>query len=200
MFFKENEYLSLKQFLVERYEQRYSYNDKAHRIDHVVGVCNLALKLNEQLELGIDRRLIVIPAICHDLFTWSRSNHHELGRLWLLTANEGWLEQYTADERHLMANAIAEHRASYKGEYGSTLSELIASADRGAPVSVADTVARAHQYGMCKLGLDEETSKVRAVEHVKEKFGKGGYAKYPNLYMRAFGDQLQQFQADIAAL
>lgn len=200
MQFKESEYLDLRELLIDRYTDRYATHDKAHRIDHVVSVCDLALEMNERMVLGLDRRLIVVPALLHDLFTWSRSNHEQLAYYNILTNQDSWIQGFSDDERRSMALACLEHRASYKGTYSSLLSELIASADRGAPDSVERAIARSYGYATTKLGMSETEARVHSVEHVKEKFGKGGYAKYPELYLRYFGERLVDFQEAISRL
>lgn len=200
MQFEEHEYRELQNFLVNKFEKQYAINDRAHRLDHVVSVAELALEINERLELQIDRRLIVIPAICHDLFTWSRSNHQTLAYHYLKTLNESWILAFDEHERELMASACAEHRASYDGSYTSILSELIASADRGRPTDFDTVVRRAVDYAEGVLKLSTEEARVKAVEHVKEKFGRSGYARYPLLYMRVFGDELKQLQDKVSKL
>lgn len=197
MLYEENEYMTLMEMLIQKYETHYKLNDDAHQIDHVISVANHALELNTVLSLNIDRRMIVVPAILHDLFTWSRSNHELLAYHHLMTMNEPWIRQFDVFQRQAMANACKEHRASYKGKYTGLLSELIASADRGKPTDIHEAVKRAYLYGTSKLRLANDEAQLRAIEHIQEKFTKTGYAKYPKLFLEVYRDELVQFQEDI---
>jgi hypothetical protein len=36
-----------------------------------------------------------------------------------------------------------------------------------------------------------------SIQHIKEKFGTGGYARYPKLYLDAFNDELAEQRKEI---
>lgn len=190
----EAEFAQLKEQLHEQFSPLYAINDKAHQIDHVVDVCDRALDINELFGLGLDRRMVVISAMCHDLFTWSRSNHHLLAEQYLLTVREPWLVGFTSEDRRLMGAACREHRASWKGGYTSMLSELIATADRGVPGNLEEMIWRCYLYGRDKLGEPHDIALGRIIPHLVAKHCKPDYGNNPPLYEKVYGVKLKQQQ------
>ena len=198
--YTELEFSALKEFLIKKFTPMYALNDKAHQIDHVIDVCDRALKINAVFGLGLDRRLIVISAICHDIFTWSRNNHHHLAKEYLLTTTESWISGFSETERETMALAAYEHRASWKGGYSSLLSELIATADRGAPGNIEEKITRCYLYGVDKLKETPAVAISRIIPHLIEKHCGSDYGNNPPLYYRIYGGQLDKMKQEILAL
>lgn len=194
------DHLELKEFLVHRFAKQYALNDKAHQIDHVVDVCDRALRINDEYGLGLDPKQIVISAICHDIFTWSRNNHHHLAKEYLLTTSEQWILGFSDAERRDMAMAALEHRASWKGGYSSMLSELIATADRGEPGNIEEKVRRCYLYGVDKLKQSPEDAIARIIPHLLEKYCADGYGNNPPLYYRVYGERLADMRQTIMSL
>ncbi|MNN60167.1 hypothetical protein D3C81_1753350 [compost metagenome] len=155
--------------------------------------------INEKLDLGYNPKLILLFAYFHDLFAYSRNNHQELSATWVATTDHPFVQELEASEREWLAHACREHRASYEGEYSCQFSELAAAADRGFPGRVEGMVQRAVMYRVDR-GVVEQEAYPGAVEHIKEKFGSGGYAKYPKLYTDAFGEQLAEQRKEVDAL
>lgn len=194
------DYLELRDYLINKFTPMYSINDKAHQIDHVIDVCDRALRLNQDFTLGLDPRMIVISALCHDLFTWSRNNHHYLAKEYLLSLNESWIMSYDSEQVLQMANAAYEHRASWKGGYSSLLSELIATADRGEPGNIEEKIRRCYLYGVDKLKETPAVAIARVIPHLLEKYCEAGYGNNPPLYYRVYGEKLEQMKQEILAL
>ena len=197
------DHLELKEDLIRRYSSEYLLNDPAHHIGHVIDVCDLALEINEKMDLGLNKMIIVGAAITHDIFTRYRNIHHVMVRDWLLEANEPWMRHFSAEERQLMAHAAGEHRASYKGEFTSIYSELLSSADRGRPGDIQEMVNRCYIYGRHRLKHTHEEAVARIKPHLMEKFVQldGSYGRvYPNLWMKMFGEQLAKQSKDIEEL
>lgn len=174
-------------------------NDAAHRVEHFEEVNEVGQYINGVLGLGHDPKLILYVAFFHDLFAWSRKNHHELSGAFVKGTCHPLIEALTEEERVLVSQGCEEHRASFKGEFSSQFSELMNSADRGWPEDIDAMLERAIQYRMAK-GESREEAYPESVAHLKEKFGKGGYARYPALYLEAFGEELEELQAEIARL
>lgn len=189
--YTESEFAQLKEALITVYEPYYLINDEAHQIDHVVAVCDRAIEINEHQNLGLDRRMIVIAALTHDLFTRFRSNHHIMAYHFLETAREPWLVGFTNDEKQLMAFACLEHRASWKGDYTSLLSELIATADRGVPGNLDELVWRCYLYGRDRLKENHQDAKERIIPHLVAKLCKDDYGKNPPLYATVYGKRIE---------
>jgi hypothetical protein len=189
----------LRQTIIEQFSPRWELNDRGHRIEHFDAVEKCGLYINEQSGLGFDPKLILMFAYFHDLFTWDRGKHHLLSGFWIETSDHPILDCLDDLERKWVADACREHRASYKGEYSREFSELAASADRGFPGKVDGMLQRAILYRVDR-GFSEEDARVGAIEHLKEKFGSTGYAKYPGLYEKVFGDVLEKQRKEVDSL
>lgn len=168
--------------LRNQYMNIYEQNDAAHRIDHIDEVYQNAIQINSVLKLGLDTGFIAIVVYVHDLFAVHRHNHHELAAAHLLTTNEWYMTGISEHQRRILAAAVREHRASYTGAYTSILSEVLASADKGAPTNLLAMIERSFNYGRTKLALNPTDATIHAFKHMHEKFGRNGYAKYPAIY------------------
>ena len=91
-----------------------------------------------------------------------------------------------------IVNAIAHHRASYKGSRVSKLEDLVASADRPVP-DLAKQVIRSWKYHE-ELGEPESERAKNVADHLREKYGLRGYAyaNAPKLYLKTYGDELDK--------
>lgn len=185
-----NNWIEYYKELSEYLTDEYSLNDDAHQIDHVRAVCNRALCINAAYRLGYDPFMIIAAALYHDLFTRFRDNHHYLAEAHILTSKHWSLRRFDDEQRVLIGKACLQHRASWKGEYSSLLSELIATADRGSPSNLTEMVTRCYQYGRSNLGNTHEEALERILPHLRDKFSRTGYQKLPPLYMRVYGSKL----------
>lgn len=112
--------------------------DSEHGSEHVHDVMRLGININVDLDLGIDKKEIIVAALTHDMFSSThRKEHHTKAQEWvsenLLKANPLFERMLDEEAVKRVAHAVGEHRGSYKGEFYSPLSELISSADRGHP-------------------------------------------------------------------
>lgn len=180
-------YKELSEYLTDEY----SLNDTAHHIDHVKAVCNRALCINAAYQLGYDPFMIIAAALYHDLFTRFRDNHHYLAEAHILTSKHWSLRRFNDEQRVLIGKACLEHRASWKGGYSSTLSELIATADRGSPSNLTEMVTRCYSYGISKLKQTPQEALDRILPHLREKYSRTGYQKLSPLYIRVYGSKLE---------
>lgn len=177
--------------IIADFTDKWALNDRAHRIEHFQSVEATGLHINRVLGLDCDPYLIMMAAFFHDMFAWSRHNHEWMSSEWVATTDYPIFQEMEDDEVEMLADACREHRASYEGEYSTHFSALIASADRGFPMFVTDMLERSKMYHLDALKLGEEAANVGAVTHLKEKFGTGGYARFPDLYVEAFGKDLE---------
>lgn len=195
--------ISITEFkkLVRRYVlDDYRLNDRGHQIGHADDVCIQALKINTQYALGLDERAIVVACYLHDMFARHRRLHHVLGSMIVHEADTPWVEIFSVDTARDVECAVCEHRASYKGDFHSLLSELVSAADRGAPEDPERLVHRIMSCSImsrCPNGIEPHAY---AVEFLKIKSGTGGYARYPPLYHRIYGEQLETFRKEIDLL
>lgn len=183
----------LRQEIIQAFESHWEHNDKAHRAEHFEEVFQTGMLIDQRLGLGYDPRLILFAAYFHDLFAWSRKNHDTLSYVFINgTDHPVVVNNLSAQERYYVGLGCREHRASFEGQFTNEFSELINSADRGLPGDVPAMLARAMAYRSHRHPEESvEACKAVSVQHLKEKFGTGGYARYPYLYINAFGKELQ---------
>ena len=184
--------MELFDLLLSRYTCKYALIDPAHRMEHVIEVTERALDYNAKLGLGLDTDMITIVGLLHDRFNLDRDIHHTLCGMYLRYSPLDYMDKYTQHERDLMGEAVEQHRASYKGKYSSTLSEVLASADRGEPI-LGKNLKRAYQYAYSQSG-DHDTAVEQTIAHMRDKFGTKGYCKYPPMYVKYWGEMLTAYK------
>ena len=154
---------------------RYAAFDKAHREDHARCVIERALQMAYTLQ-GADPSIVYAAAACHDLgLAIDRATHHlESGRI---IREDAFLRSFfSAEELETIACAAEDHRASSKTEPRGIYGRLIAEADRLIePITI---IRRTVQFGLDHYPeLDVESHWQRTLEHLREKYGDGGYLK-----------------------
>ena len=166
----------IKEYIYREIVPRYAAFDDAHKEDHALTVIEQAMKLIEGHESLVDRNIVMMAAACHDLgLINGRDNHHtDSGKIIRDDANlRRW---FTEDEIETIAQAAEDHRASGKSAPRSIYGMLIAEADR--VIDGETIIRRTVQFGFKHYpGLDREGHIARAVAHLKEKYGRGGYLK-----------------------
>lgn len=189
--------------VIAKYGRHWELLDAAHRIEHFDSVFDTALLIMSRSEPMADPQEVFVVAYFHDLFTWSRSNHHLLAETFIRTTNctlvTSMLDTPEAVDR--VALACREHRASWAGGFSSDLSRLMSAADRGIPKSAHQLLERAKLYAQAHnpdMSLYEIN--VTAVEHIKEKFGRFGYAKIPSTHKEMFAEEYEILYDEIDRL
>lgn len=177
----------------------YKENDLAHQIDHADDVCDLALKLNETLEVKEEVTLVIMAAYFHDIFAKDREVHHELSYNYVSEMQNEILSDLSDEDRKKVAMACLEHRSSFHDTFYSPISEIITSADRGYP-NLANNLERSKRFWISKHEANEASAERHARDHMKEKYGANGYANYPLLYRRYFKRELEMMQQEIEDL
>lgn len=180
----------LHKYIFEEIIPKYAFFDPAHRQEHALTVVNQAMTLLDRMpqwiasqdspdpvwENDVDRDMLLAAAACHDLgLVNGRENHHiDSGTI---IRNDKRLEEwFSNDQIETIAQAAEDHRASGKHAPRSIYGMLVAEADR---VIDQDTIImRTIQFGLVNYpSLDREDHIERAVSHLKEKYGRGGYLK-----------------------
>ena len=128
---------------------RYRTFDKAHQEDHARSVIAQALELARYY--AVDPDLVYTAAAYHDTgLAVDRATHHlESGKI--IRADARLRDWFTEEEVETIAQAAEDHRASAKTAPRSIYGRLIAEADR------------------------LEGHWERTLEHLREKYGDGGY-------------------------
>lgn len=170
-------------------------NDRAHQENHFKEVANnfraIAEKLGEHHTPFL--RMGTMAAYTHDMFRHvDKDNHHLLSGKYWRESDDAFVLTVSPLKRQMIAEACEEHRASFAGTYSSEFSEIFAVADRGLPriENIPNMLKRGITYHIDVNGLSEAEAVKEAIQHLKDKFGPGGYAKYPALVEELFKEEL----------
>lgn len=169
----------IDKYIYEVIVPRYAEFDAAHREDHALTVIDQAMSILDGMPAcmePVDRAVLKMAAACHDLgLVNGRDNHHmDSGKI--IRADEDLLRWFSPEEIEIIAQAAEDHRASGKSEPRSIYGKIVAEADR---VIDTDTIIRRTiQFGHKHYpDLSPAEHLERAVSHLKEKYGRGGYLK-----------------------
>lgn len=176
--------------ILNRYKEEFKgliskhYNSLAHDTEHIIDVYSRAIYLNNKYNLQIEFDEIAVASIFHDMFeSKDRKNHHQIGHDYIMASIHPMITLGSKDKQKRIAVAILEHRASYTGEYSSSLSELIATADREKP-NILEIIKRAYLYQKDTNPNSTHREKIEVVKkHLVEKFGRDGYTTYTHMYL-----------------
>lgn len=180
----------LEKYIYGHIVPQYSLFDSAHKEDHAHTVISQALKLAEDMgtwifgqehvdeywKVTVDMNVLFAAAACHDLgLINGRDNHHiDSGKI--IRADMHLREWFTEEEIETIAQAAEDHRASGRSVPRSIYGMLVAEADR--VIDPETIIRRTVQFGLDQYPeLDEDGHIERAVTHLKEKYGRGGYLK-----------------------
>lgn len=153
---------------------QYTNFDKAHQTDHVLKVIEESLKLAEYYD--VNRMMVFVIAAYHDLgLCEGRAFHHMVSGK-IIEKDEMLLRWFTAEQIHIMKEAVEDHRASNEHEPRSIYGKLVAEADR--IINPQVTLKRTVQYGLSHYPkLNKEKQYTRFLSHLHEKYAEGGYLK-----------------------
>lgn len=193
-----------RQEVIEKYNRQWELLDPAHRIEHFDSVFNTAIKIIERsLNLDVNPEEVFLVAYFHDLFTWSRNNHHFLSETFIRTTSCQIVKEFapTPEAIDRVALACREHRASWTGEFSGDLSRLMSAADRGIPSGAQSLLTRALFYAAAHNAekSDDEILTI-SVKHIKEKFGRTGYANIPLDHLELFRPEYEALYQEIDEL
>lgn len=173
---------SLERYIFDEIVPRYSSFDTAHREDHALTVISQAMNLLERMPEDvrnvqeINEEMLLTAAACHDLGLVNGRERHHLDSGTIIRSDERLREWFTQEEIETIAQAAEDHRASGKSEPRSLYGMLVAEADR--VIDGETIIRRTIQFGFNNYpGLDREGHIRRAIDHLREKYGRGGYLK-----------------------
>jgi len=164
----------LRDYLCEEVLPVYATFDKAHQTDHAERVIENSLQLAEHHDVEIN--MVYTIAAYHDVgLTEGRERHHLVSGE-RMRSDKALRQWFTSEQIETMAEAVEDHRASGGAEPRSIYGKIVAEADRD--IEPMKIICRAVQYGLSNYPeLDREAQRRRAVEHLEEKYGVGGYMK-----------------------
>lgn len=178
--------------------------DSAHREDHALTVISQAMDLLDRMPEGfaeIDREVLFVAAACHDLGLANGRDRHHLDSGEIIRHDPRLKEWFSEEQIETMAQAAEDHRASGKTAPRSIYGMMVAEADR--VIDGETIIRRTIQFGLNNYpDLDREGHIERAVAHLREKYGRGGYLKLwiPWSDNAARLSELQDIIADAAAV
>lgn len=168
---------SLREYAEKNVLPLYEGFDKAHGPEHVRTVIANSLELAESLlaEGGeIDFDMVYTVAVYHDVgIRYGRKNHEAASGKWLME-DETLKRWFTGEQRQTMREAVEDHRASRQEPPRNLYGRIVSEADRD--LEPERIVRRCMEYGLAncpELSAEEQIS--RTLEHVRDKYGEGGY-------------------------
>ena len=181
---------ALEHYIYEEIVPRYAAFDAAHREDHALTVIAQAIKLLESREAWLSNQvdidtiwtsevnpdLLLAAAACHDLGLVNGRDRHHLDSGEIIRNDVRLRQWFCESEVELIAQAAEDHRASGTSAPRSIYGMIVAEADR--VIDGETIIRRTIQFGFKHYpGLDRPEHIARAVEHLNEKYGRGGYLK-----------------------
>ena len=183
----------LEEYIHKEIVPRYAEFDAAHKEDHALTVISQAMELLERMpkwlasekeqgkdvsewDINVRPDILLMAAACHDLgLGGGRDNHHmDSGKI--IRADQRLHEWFSDEEIETIAQAAEDHRASGKSDPRSIYGKLVAEADR--VIDGETIIRRTIQFGFKHYpDLNREEHIERAVSHLREKYGRGGYLK-----------------------
>lgn len=165
---------SLKKYIEEVIFPQYELNDMGHNIDHIKYVIDRSLKFASEVE-DINLDMVYTIAAYHDIGHHIDAKNHEVVSAKILGEDEKLKEYFTKEEIEEMVFAVEDHRASLEYEPRSIYGKIVSSADRNTLIEVP--LKRTYAY---RIEHNPEASLEQIIEesrlHLKNKFGKEGYA------------------------
>lgn len=171
---KNNLTAGLINFIEDEIMPLYENFDKAHDRRHAFTVMSHSLQLTKFYD--VDIAMVYTIAAYHDLgLSEGRATHHTASAR-IVREDERLRQFFTQEQIDTIADAVEDHRASNTREPRTIYGKIIAEADR---IIDADTImTRTVQYGLSHYPtLTKEEHIERAVTHIHEKYGRGGYLK-----------------------
>lgn len=170
----------LEKYIYNEIVPRYSAFDPAHREDHALTVISQALDLLERMPQEYaekpDRDMLMTAAACHDLGLANGRERHHLDSGAMIRADMRLREWFTPEQIETIAQAAEDHRASGKSGPRSIYGAIVAEADR--VIDGETIIRRTIMFGLDNYpGLRHEEHIDRAISHLREKYGKGGYLR-----------------------
>lgn len=166
--------LDLMEFIEKSILPRYAEFDKAHGMEHVIGVVRRSLEIARRL--GADLDMTYTVAAYHDLgLAGPRAIHHITGGK--ILASDARLKRWFSPEKlKIMKEAVEDHRASASHAPRNMYGKIVAEADRD--LNPETVMRRTVQFGLSNYPeLDRESHWKRFCEHLNNKYSHNGYIK-----------------------
>lgn len=185
---------------------KYYNNSKSHGLDHVREVSRRALEIKygyPDIDFECNDIMIILAGLFHDIMSEQNREHHETvgAEIFLKEIKKfTFIDILSEEEINKVAEAITQHRASYKGKYSNKFCELMAAADRDKP-DLFKIIRRSYNFireNDSRLKEEEILEEVK--KHLIDKFSRDGYMKYPEFYAKIYELELNCLWDDIDML
>ena len=182
--------LELEKYIYEEVVPRYREFDDAHKEDHALTVIAQAMHLLSGREewvasqddvdtiwlADVDENMLLAAAACHDLGLVNGRDNHHMDSGVIIRSDSRLAQWFTPEQIEVIAQAAEDHRASGKGAPRSIYGMIVAEADR--VIDGETIIRRTVQFGFKHYpDLDRDGHIARAIDHLHEKYGRGGYLK-----------------------
>ncbi len=152
----------------------YGHFDKAHGTAHADSVIKNSLSI--AADYPVDMNMVYVIAAYHDVGLGQGREKHEKASAEYLLADDALRRWFSAGQLLLMAEAVEDHRASIEYEPRSIYGKIVSEADR--EIAYLSILTRTIQYSLKHFpGYSFEQHLERTFEHIRTKYGEGGYAK-----------------------
>ena len=151
---------------------RYEGFDAAHRRDHVEAVIERSMSLARHYD--VDRDMVYTIAAYHDTGLVEGRERHHTASAAILRADDVLRRWFSEESICVMAEAVADHRASLESAPRSIYGKIVAEADR--LIDPQTVIRRTVQYGLSHYAhLDRDGHFRRFCDHLREKYSDDGY-------------------------
>ena len=154
---------------------RYDAFDKAHNRTHAITVLSKSLRLAQHYD--VSAAMVYTIAAYHDTGLVDGREQHHTASAKIIREDKRLKELFTAQEIEIMADAVEDHRASSTITPRTIYGKIVAEADR--IIEPETIMTRTIQYGISHYPELTPIEHIeRAVSHIEEKYGEGGYIKH----------------------
>jgi uncharacterized protein len=177
--------------IIEKYKKFDGAHDDAHARMVIKNSEYIAINIMKDEKIEIDMNMVKVIATMHDLgLAYDRETHHiKSGEI--VRKSEELRKFFTEEQIELIAKSVEEHRASYKGEYTSVYSKIVSDADRMNDINTM--ISRTYKWNRKHYpDLNDEELYNEVIQHLQDKFGEKGYARFNTKYAEDILNQSRQ--------
>lgn len=167
---------ALLEYIHTRVFPLYDQNDKGHQLDHIFYVIRRSLSFMKQFK-DLNAGMVYAIAAYHDIAHHIDKDNHEVLSAEALVRDDALSRFFTAEQIQIMQEAIEDHRASLEYVPRSDYGKIVSSADRSTDIDAF--LRRTHAYSLKHFPhYTQEQNIERCYQHMRDKYGNGGYAKH----------------------
>jgi uncharacterized protein len=177
--------------IIEKYKKFDGAHDDAHARMVIKNSEYIAINIMKDEKIEIDMNMVKVIATMHDLgLAYDRETHHiKSGEI--VRKSEELRKFFTEEQIELIAKSVEEHRASYKGEYTSIYSKIVSDADRMNDINTM--ISRTYKWNRKHYpDLNDEEIYNEVIQHLQDKYGEKGYARFNTKYAEDILNQSRQ--------